>query len=60
MVEISRFLEMKIESEAFKVYINNSFDTGDCSQAELGKTVLDRNEVQLTLSPAFLEVCQNA
>ena len=60
MIGISSFLEMKIESEAFKVYTSNSCDTGDCSRAELGKTILDRNEAQLTLSPAFLEVCQNA
>ena len=59
IVEISRFLEMKIESRAFKVYTSNRYAASDCFKAEKGKAFLTRNATQLTLSHAFLEVDQN-
>jgi len=40
MVEISRFLEMKIESVAFKVYTTNSCDVNNCFKAKVDKRFL--------------------
>ena len=59
IVEISRFLEMKIEAIAFKVYTSISYAASDCFRAEIGKAFLTRNVTQLTLLHAFLEVDQN-
>jgi len=43
IVEISRFLEMKIEAVTFKVYTGKSCDMSNCFKAEVGRAFLARN-----------------
>jgi hypothetical protein len=59
MVEISRFLEMKIEAEAFKVYTNSSCHVSDHFKAEGCKAFPARNGGAMNLSATFLEVYQS-
>jgi hypothetical protein len=40
MVEISRFLEMKMKAATFKVYTSESCDVSNCFKAEVGKAFL--------------------
>jgi len=40
MVEISRFLEMKMKAATFKVYTSKSCEMNNCFKAEVGKAFL--------------------